>query len=95
MPSPKTVILDVRTPEEYSEVRVQGSMNIDWNGPDFEGKVSKLDKSASYKVYCRSGNRSGRAMELMKTLGFQDVENLGSVDEAAQKLARDCEHGPL
>jgi phage shock protein E len=91
----KPVILDVRTPEEYSEVRVQGSMNIDWNGPDFKDQVSKLDKNASYKVYCRSGNRSGRAMELMKTLGFKDVENLGSVDEAAQKLARDCEHGPL
>jgi len=95
MPAQKPVILDVRTPEEYSDVRVQGSINIDWNGPDFQAEVAKLDKNASYKVYCRSGNRSGRAMELMKTMGFKDVENLGSVDEAAQKLARDCEHGPL
>lgn len=93
MSAKQPVILDVRTPEEYSEIRVQGSMNIDWNGPDFKDQVSKLDKTASYKVYCRSGNRSGRAMELMKTLGFKDVENLGSVDEAAQKLSRACERG--
>jgi rhodanese-related sulfurtransferase len=87
----KLVILDVRTPEEFSEIRVKGSQNIDWNGPDFKERVLKLDKNASYKVYCRSGNRSGRAMELMISLGFKDVENLGSVSEAAQKLKLDCE----
>ncbi len=85
------VILDVRTPEEYREIHVKGSRNIDWNGPDFQDQIGKLDKNASYKVYCLSGNRSGRAMELMKSLGFKDVENLGSVSEASQKLKRDCE----
>lgn len=89
------VILDVRTPEEYSEIRVKGSQNIDWNGPDFKDRVAQLDRKASYKVYCRSGNRSGRAMELMKTLGFQDVENLGSVRDAAETLKRECESGPV
>jgi rhodanese-related sulfurtransferase len=93
MSAHQPVILDVRTPEEYSEIHVQGSVNIDWNGPDFKDQVMKLDKNASYKVYCRSGNRSGRAMDLMKTLGFHDVENLGSVDEAAQKLSRAFERG--
>jgi phage shock protein E len=85
------VILDVRTPEEYQEIHVKGSQNIDWKQADFKDRVLQLDKSASYKVYCRSGNRSGQAMELMKSLGFQDVENLGSVQEAAEKLGRDCE----
>jgi rhodanese-related sulfurtransferase len=89
----KLILLDVRTPEEYSEIRVTGSQNIDWNGPDFQDQVLKLDRNACYKVYCRSGNRSGRAMELMKSLGFKDVENLGSVSEAAEKLKRDCERG--
>ncbi len=88
------VILDVRTPEEYSENHVKGSQNIDWNGPDFQGQILKLDKSLAYKVYCRSGYRSGRALELMTMLGFTDVENLGSMSEAAQKLKRDCESGP-
>jgi rhodanese-related sulfurtransferase len=91
----KLVVLDVRTPEEYSEIRVKGSQNIDWNGPNFKDLVLKLDKNLSYKVYCRSGNRSGRAMELMKSLGFKDVENVGSVDEAAQKLKLELESGPV
>jgi rhodanese-related sulfurtransferase len=89
----KLILLDVRTPEEYAEVRVQGSQNIDWNGPNFQQQVLKLDKNACYKVYCRSGNRSGRAMDLMKSLGFKDVENLGSVSEAAESLQRACERG--
>jgi rhodanese-related sulfurtransferase len=93
MPAKDPVILDVRTPEEFSEIRVQGSMNIDWNGPDFKAEIVKLDKNASYKAYCRSGYRSGRAMELMTFLGFKDVENLGSLGEAAQKLSRDFERG--
>jgi rhodanese-related sulfurtransferase len=93
MSAHQPVILDVRTPEEYSDVHVQGSINIDWNGPDFKDEILKLDKNASYKVYCRSGYRSGRAMELMTFLGFKDVENLGSVGEAAQKLSRDYERG--
>ncbi|WP_141733917.1 rhodanese-like domain-containing protein [Oligoflexus tunisiensis] len=89
----QTVILDVRTPEEYQDIHVKGSQNIDWNQADFKDRVLLLDKKACYKVYCRSGNRSGRAMELMKSLGFQNVENLGSVSEAAQKLNLDCESG--
>lgn len=91
MKNKKLVILDVRTPEEYSETHLKGSLNVDWNNPDFKDRILKFDKADCYKVYCRSGNRSGRAMELMKALGFQDVENVGSVSEAAEKLKVACE----
>ncbi|MBL7555236.1 MAG: rhodanese-like domain-containing protein [Bdellovibrionaceae bacterium] len=47
--------------------------------------------AGAYKVYCRSGNRSGQAMQLMKSLGFKDVENLGSLMQASQRLSRKCE----
>lgn len=87
----KILILDVRTPDEYRETHVKSSLNIDFNQADFQARILQLDKNACYKVYCRSGNRSGRAMELMKALGFKDVENLGSVSEAAEKLKMDCE----
>jgi rhodanese-related sulfurtransferase len=87
----KFLILDVRTPDEYRETHVKGSRNIDFNQADFQERILQLDKNACYKVYCRSGNRSGRAMELMKSLGFKDVENLGSVSEAAEKLKMACE----
>ena len=84
------LVIDVRTPEEFSDTHVEGSQNIDIFHPEFKEKISKLDKSKTYKVYCRSGNRSGQAEKLMKSLGFKDVENIGSVAEAARRLNRKC-----
>lgn len=89
--SKNLVVLDVRTPEEFAETHVKESVNLDFLNPSFMTEVAKLDKSKTYKVYCRSGNRSGQAERMMKTLGFKDVENIGSVAEAAQILKRSCE----
>ena len=82
----KLVVLDVRTPEEFGESHVKSSINIDFLASTFSEEVSKLDKNQSYKLYCRSGNRSGNATVVMKDLGFTDVENLGTLDEAATTL---------
>ena len=84
------IILDVRTQEEYKESHVKDSLNIDVLNSDFKTKVDKLDKNKTYKVYCRSGNRSGQAERLMKAMGFKDVENIGSLGQAAKKLNRSC-----
>lgn len=85
------IILDVRTPEEFSETHVEGSQNIDIFSSEFKDKISKLDRTKTYKVYCRSGNRSGQAEQLMKSLGFKNVENIGSVSQAAKRLNRKCQ----
>lgn len=85
------IILDVRTSEEYQESHVKESMNIDILSSDFKSKIEKLDKSKSYKLYCRSGNRSGQAEKIMKSMGFRNVENLGSLNQAAKRLNRNCE----
>lgn len=86
--SDRMVILDVRTPEEYREGHVQKSLNVDFLDGSFRTEVSKLNKDATYKLYCRSGNRSGQATQLMKALGFKDVENIGSLHQAAKRLNR-------
>jgi len=70
------VLLDVRTPEEYSEGHIEGSTLIDFNGSSFDSKLSELDKDESYLLYCRSGNRSGKAVHKMIGLGFTDVTNM-------------------
>jgi rhodanese-related sulfurtransferase len=90
----ETIILDVRTPAEVRESRIQDSINIDFLDGSFQEKVSRLDKDKTYKVYCRSGNRSGKAKQLMESIGFKHVENLGSLGEAAKKLNRSCEGKP-
>ncbi len=91
----KTLILDVRTPQEYQESHIKDSSNIDVLAPDFKDKISKLDKAKPYKLYCRSGSRSGKAAEIMKAQGFKNLENLGSLHEASVKLNQKCDgQGP-
>jgi rhodanese-related sulfurtransferase len=70
------VTLDVRTPEEFDEVRIAGSSNLDFYAPDFDDRLDALDKTLPYFVYCRSGNRSGQALDTMRELGFEEVYNL-------------------
>ena len=70
------VTLDVRTPFEFMVGHIQGAINIDVESPQFESEIAKLDKSASYAVYCQSGRRSGIAIEAMRNLGFNSLFNL-------------------
>ena len=71
----KAVLLDVRTGGEFSGGTIPGSKNIDFLSSTFSTNVKKLDKDATYFVFCRSGNRSGQACKMMHKMGF-DVRNL-------------------
>jgi len=78
-----TVVIDVRTPEEFATGHLTGAVNINWEGAEFMQAIDVLDKSAHYVVYCRSGNRAGQALDMMTSMGFTNVQNYGSVNEAA------------
>lgn len=82
--SEDTVILDVRTPEEYATGHLDGAELLDFNSGEFEAALPELSPDAEYLVYCRSGSRSAQAIKLMKDAGFTDLTNLGSVEEAAE-----------
>ena len=70
------VLLHVRTSEEYSEGHIEGSKLIDYNDSSFDSEIDKLDKDATYLIYCRSGGRSGKAVHKMIGTGFKDVTNM-------------------
>lgn len=70
------VLLDVRTPAEFASGHISGATNIDFESGTFASDIIKLDKSRSYAVYCRSGNRSGQATALMAKDGFKSIFNL-------------------
>ncbi len=70
------VLLDVRTPAEFAAGHIAGATNIDFESGTFEADIQRLDKSKSYAVYCRSGNRSGQATALMAKDGFKTIFNL-------------------
>ena len=71
------IIIDVRRPDECASGIISGAVMIDiMNRELFMQELMKLDKSKSYLVYCRSGNRSGKACQIMEGLGFVDTYNL-------------------
>lgn len=71
-------IIDIRTPREYESGHLPDSILIDFYSPTFLDKITKLDKTKTYLIYCRSGNRSSRSLELFKKLKFQKVYHLTS-----------------
>lgn len=70
------VILDIRTPGEYSEGHIRNSVLLDYHSPSFSNGLAALDKNRTYFIYCRSGNRTGRALVMMEELGFKRVFEL-------------------
>jgi rhodanese-related sulfurtransferase len=73
---PNMTIIDIRTPQEYASGHIDGSINIDFYATDFAQQLERLDKVAAYSIYCRSGSRSGKALDIMKDLGFTNVADL-------------------
>jgi rhodanese-related sulfurtransferase len=71
------VILDVRTPAEYSQGHIAGAKLLDFYGKGFQQALGKLDKSKTFLIYCRSGSRSGKTMSLASGLGFEHLYHLG------------------
>lgn len=86
------LILDVRTPGEVAEGHIENATHIDIFDTQFKAKVAELDKAKPVYVYCRSGGRSGRAMDLMKAIGFKTVYNLeggiGAWNNAGNKTVK-------
>ena len=74
--SGKGLLLDVRTPNEVAQGSIKGNTNIDYFGANFKTELAKLDKNKPVYVYCRSGNRSGKSMQIMTDMGFKEVYNL-------------------
>jgi rhodanese-related sulfurtransferase len=75
-PAADFVILDVRTPAEFSDGHISGAINIDFYASDFKDQLSRLDLNKRYLVYCRTGIRSAQAAGIMAGLGFQNIYNL-------------------
>ncbi len=73
----KPILVDVRTPQEFKQGHIDGAININVMDPSFKDEMAKLDaKNKPLMLYCRSGNRSGRAMRILKNEGYTNMYNL-------------------
>ena len=86
--NPDFVILDVRTSGEFAEGHLENAANLDFYLETFRDELSQLDRNETYLIYCRSDNRSGKALGLMKELNFRAVYNMsgGIIEWEAEGL---------
>ena len=85
------VILDIRTPGEFSQGHIKGAMNIDYMAGDFATKLAALDRDKTYVMHCQSGNRSGRSLSQFRELGFQKVLHIDAGFAGWQKAGQPVE----
>ena len=88
----QTLVIDVRTQEEWQVAHLDDAKLIPWEGIVAETDKLGLDKKQAIALFCRSGNRAGKAMALLSAAGYSNVVNLGSLEQAAQALEKPITH---
>ena len=75
--SGKYKLIDIRTLDEYNSGHIKGADQIDfYQTGAFSDYLDTLDKNQKYIIYCRSGNRTGQALNIMAQKGFKYVSDL-------------------
>lgn len=66
-------IIDVRTKDEYEQGHIKGAVNLDFYQNDFDGEIKNLSRNDKYLIYCKTGPRSEKALEIFKNNQFKEV----------------------
>lgn len=67
-------LIDVRTPAEYSEGHLDNAKLIPLQ--ELESRLSEIDKTKPILLYCRSGNRSGNALKILRDKGYDQAKHV-------------------
>lgn len=73
------ILLDVRTKEEYESGHIKDAILMPIDTLEKEAPKTLNDKEAPIIVYCRSGNRSANAANILVNLGYKNVYDLGGI----------------
>ena len=74
-------VIDVRTADEFATGHVEGAINIPFEDIVPELAKLKLDKTTDLVLYCRSGRRSGIALDALKAEGYSKTLNAGGYED--------------
>lgn len=80
--------IDVRTSDEFNAGHIDGAEHIPHE--EIAARISEIttDKNATIHLYCRSGNRSGIALQTLQAMGFKNAVNEGGYEAILQKRAK-------
>ncbi|CAM3693804.1 rhodanese-like domain-containing protein [Parendozoicomonas haliclonae] len=79
---PERLWVDVRSLKEKQANGIEGDGQVEWQGIVEFLSAQGIEKDRPIALYCRSGNRSGMATQLLAKAGYTDVINAGSVGDA-------------
>ncbi|MBK7099923.1 MAG: rhodanese-like domain-containing protein [Sphingobacteriales bacterium] len=71
-----SIVLDVRTKVEFNNGHIARAINVNIFDTAFKKEVQKLDKKKNIYIYCQSGRRSARAIDFLKSLGYEHLYEL-------------------
>ena len=77
-------VIDVRTEAEWNTGHLEGALHIEWQ--DILKISSSIRKDEEIFLYCRSGNRSGKATKILIDAGYINTKNAGSIADASEML---------
>lgn len=80
----KLVFLDVRTEDEFQRGHVDAAINVPLN--ELAKRIAELDKDWLIVIYCRSGNRSKKAYQILKESGFKKIYDFGGIADWPEPL---------
>ena len=78
------LLIDVRTTQEWQSGHLEEAMHIEWQ--DILSISESVSKDKEIYLYCRSGNRSGKATKILIDAGYINAINAGSIKEASDLL---------
>ncbi len=71
------ILIDVRTPEEFASGHIAGAINIPVQ--ELEQRLSEVPDDQEIVVYCRSGNRSATASQILTSQGYDGIYDMGGI----------------
>ena len=81
------LIIDVRTEAEWNSGYLENAIHIPLDTIEKNITLTELDKNKEIYLYCRSGNRSGKATSILQNLGYKNVTNIGGIQSASSNLS--------
>lgn len=73
------LLIDVRTPEEFATGHIRGAVNIPVDS--LESRLNEVPGEQPIVVYCRSGNRSATASQILAQAGYTSIYDLGGLND--------------
>ncbi|QGU96854.1 rhodanese-like domain-containing protein [Clostridium bovifaecis] len=82
------ILIDVRSKEEYESGHIEGAMLIPVDTIEIEAEKKLKDKEVPIFVYCRSGNRSAIAANILASLEYKNVYDLGGINDWPYEIVK-------